>query len=92
MKALALIALTLVACVPQRPQSGVPSSKCSTVRLVKFIGQPATVALASQALKRARATVARAIGPGEVVTMDYRVDRLNIHLDANNRVGRFTCG
>ena len=92
MKRIALAAVLVTACAPVAPLPGVPSGKCSTAALSEFIGKPATVDLANQALKRAGASVARAIGPNEAVTMEYREGRLNIHLDANNLVDHFTCG
>ena len=92
MKLLALPALALVACAPQPPLSAAPSGKCSIVGLGKFIGKTSTVGLANEASKRAGASTARVIGPGQAVTMDYREDRLNIHIDANGRVDHFTCG
>ncbi|MBS0478892.1 MAG: hypothetical protein JSR79_06285 [Proteobacteria bacterium] len=92
MKAVALVALTLAACAPQPPVSGPSRGKCSTAGLENLINKVATVALADEALKRSGATTSRAIGPGQAVTMDYRVDRLNIYLDAKGKVERFTCG
>jgi hypothetical protein len=92
MKQLAPLAFALVACAPQAPLSGVPAGKCSTARLGDFVGKPVTLGLADQALKRAGATVVRVIGPGQAVTMEYREERLNLHLDANSRVDHFTCG
>lgn len=87
-----VMALPLMACAPQTPPSvGLPG-KCSVAGLKRFIGKPSTVALANAALKRANATTARVIGPDQAVTMDYREDRLNMHIDGKNRVTRFTCG
>ncbi len=34
----------------------------------------------------------RVIRPGDIVTMDFRSNRLNISLDANGRVTRVYCG
>ena len=92
MKAWALAALTLVACAPQPPVSSVAGGKCSTARLNKLVGKPATATLANEALKRSGAKTSRIIGPGQAVTMDYRTDRLNIYFDAKNNVERFSCG
>ncbi|MBN8814790.1 MAG: hypothetical protein J0J06_05005 [Sphingomonas sp.] len=92
MKAFPLVALTLLACAPQPPLPGPAGKACSTARLGKLTGKVATVGLANEALKRSGATTSRAIGPGDAVTMDYRADRLNIHLDAKGNVDHFTCG
>lgn len=34
----------------------------------------------------------RVIRPGMAVTLDYRPDRMNIQLDASERISRFYCG
>lgn len=34
----------------------------------------------------------RILHPGSVVTMDYRADRLNIHVNAEGKVERVVCG
>ncbi|MCY7398715.1 MAG: hypothetical protein LH466_07765 [Sphingomonas bacterium] len=34
----------------------------------------------------------RWVAKGMMVTMEYRGDRLTVHLDANNRVESATCG
>ncbi len=92
MRSMALAALALVACAPQPPLANGQGKVCSVTRLGKLVGKVSTVALAEEAIKRAGASTARVIGPGQAVTMDYRQDRLNIHLDADGKVERFTCG
>ena len=87
-----LVAMPLMACTPQTPPSVEFPGKCSTARLKEFVGKPSTVGLADESLKRANAVTARVIGPGQAVTMDYRIDRLNIYLDGKGNVTRFTCG
>lgn len=57
-----------------------------------LVGQPASSALGAEALARTGARTIRWIQPGQAVTMDYRTDRLNIELDANNRVTAIRCG
>ena len=47
---------------------------------------------AADALAQSGAKEIRWIRPGGVVTMDYRVDRLNARLDKRGRVREFTCG
>lgn len=34
----------------------------------------------------------RFIAPGDVVTQDFRADRLNVTLDDQNRIARLYCG
>jgi hypothetical protein len=65
---------------------------CSTARVAGLVGQAATTAVGAEAMRTANARTIRWIRPGDMVTMDYRTDRLNIDLDANNRVTGFRCG
>jgi hypothetical protein len=65
---------------------------CSTARLNGLIGQPASTAVGAEAMRAANARTIRWIRPGDAVTMDYRTDRLNIDLDASNRISGFRCG
>jgi hypothetical protein len=65
---------------------------CDASRVQNLVGQAATQALGAEAIRASRARTLRWIAPGQVVTMDYRTDRLNLHLDAQNRVTRVACG
>ena len=66
--------------------------RCDASTLGNLVGRDATQALGAEALRRSGARVLRWIRPGDVVTMDYSEQRLNIHLDARGRVERFACG
>ena len=66
--------------------------RCDASTLGNLVGRDATQALGAEALRRSGARVLRWIRPGDVVTMDYSEQRLNIHLDARGRVDRFACG
>lgn len=57
-----------------------------------LVGQVATAELGAEALRLTGARGLRWIQPGQAVTMDYRPDRLNIELDAQNRVTEIRCG
>ena len=65
---------------------------CRSGELGELVGREAAEALGAEALRRSGARSLRWIRPGDVVTMDYREDRLNIHLDARGRVERLACG
>jgi hypothetical protein len=86
-----LAALPLAACAAS-PHPGASAAKCQADRIGSMIGQVLTPAFQSKARSRAHARTVRVIGPGMTVTMDYRVDRLNIHIDDKNRVTRVDCG
>jgi hypothetical protein len=65
---------------------------CDAGKAGSLTGQPATSEVGSRALSMTGARTVRWIRPGAIVTMDYREDRLNIELDARNRVTRLSCG
>ena len=101
--AAAAIALLTVACttVPteespaptqEPPAAGEGGAPCSIAGLELLLGRAAAEALGAEALRRSGAGALRWIRPGDMVTMDYREDRLNIHLDSAGRVERFACG
>jgi Peptidase inhibitor I78 family len=69
-----------------------PAASCNADRLSGLAGRPATAELAAEAQRLSGAARLRWIRPGDVVTMDFSAQRLNIHLDAQNRVDHFVCG
>ncbi|HEY0327204.1 MAG TPA: I78 family peptidase inhibitor [Allosphingosinicella sp.] len=74
------------------PANDDPRYTCTTTNLGGLVGQQATQQLGTEALRASNARTIRWIRPGDAVTMDYRSDRLNIRLDAQNRVASFDCG
>ena len=86
--------LMLGACVttPVEPVLGEPVATCRGEALARFVGQPYTAALGARMLKASTATKLRVVAKGMMVTMDYRGDRLTVHLDAANRIERAHCG
>lgn len=68
------------------------AGRCDAATLGNLVGREATQALGGEALRRSGATRLRWIPPGAAVTMDYSLARLNIELDAKNRVTRLRCG
>ena len=69
-----------------------PDHRCDASAAQELVGQQATAELGERAIILTVARTIRWIQPGQAVTMDYRGDRLNISLDARNRVERITCG
>lgn len=88
------LALLLGACAAttQPPVVGGSEQACKADGLSDLVGRPADSALGAEALQRSGAKVLRWIQPGMAVTMDYRRDRLDIHLDAHNVVAKVSCG
>lgn len=65
---------------------------CDAQAVQTYLGQSATPATIETARKAAGAEIVRTLKPGQVVTMEYRDGRLNVHVDASNTIVRATCG
>ena len=68
------------------------AGRCDAKRVQTFVGALGTKDLGTAALNRSGAKTMRWIGPGTIVTMDYRSDRLNIRVDPRNFVKALDCG
>lgn len=88
--------LLLAACVPDAgnpPQGGIPQpdapgpTACGATELQYLLGQPAAV-LSTMKF----ATTVRVIRPMTPITEDYSEQRLNIDVDANEKISRIWCG
>jgi hypothetical protein len=90
--AFALTIFAVAACAPVAPLPGVPTGECSAKGLDDLLGHSATPSLVNRAKRRAGASVARILRPGQVVTMEYLNGRLNVNVDDRNRVKSFSCG
>jgi hypothetical protein len=91
-----LAALALAGCATTAPPSpsapSPPSGQCNADALGDLVGRPGDAALGADAMRRSGALRLRWIRPGDMVTMDYSAQRLNVHLDAQERVDHFACG
>lgn len=68
------------------------NGRCDAAPAQKLIGRARSKAVAAEARRLSGAAAFRWIPEGGVATMDYREDRLNIHLDSRNRIARLDCG
>ncbi|MGY2185539.1 Peptidase inhibitor I78 family protein [compost metagenome] len=67
-------------------------SRCEAKAAEFTIGKQASPELLEQARTRAGAQNARFLQPTDMVTLEYRSDRLNLNTDANRVVTRVNCG
>jgi hypothetical protein len=67
-------------------------SRCEAKAAEFTLGKTASAELLEQARKRAGAQNARFLSPNDMVTLEYRSDRLNLSTDANKVVTRVNCG
>ena len=96
-KAIALAALLGAGCTTvaaqEPPVHGqMPGNECRSEGLNAFVGQTATAEIGSDILKKSGAKVLRWLQPGQIVTMEFRFDRVNVMLDAQNKIEAVTCG
>ncbi|WHS62421.1 I78 family peptidase inhibitor [Pseudomonas sp. G2-4] len=68
------------------------SGRCEAKAAEFAIGKQASPQLLEQARARAGAQNARILKPNDMVTLEYRSDRLNLSTDANLVVNRVNCG
>jgi hypothetical protein len=92
------LALTLAmsACAPMPPSGdgGPPpqSGACNADNARWAIGQAATDEVVERVRVDTGANVARVIGPNDMVTMEYRADRVNVKTNERGAIREITCG
>jgi hypothetical protein len=68
------------------------TSGCDAEPVKDVIGKPFTAELGEEVRLRSGSKVFRALKPGDVVTMEFRFDRVNLALDDKDVVTAVTCG
>jgi hypothetical protein len=98
-RAVAAALLVLSACTAaQADEEPVPvhgstaGGTCDGAKAQGLVGAAAKAELGARALKMSGARTIRWVRPGDVVTMDFREDRLNIELDERGQVKALSCG
>lgn len=88
--------ILLVACstVPADPPiHGVtPGHKCETAGTDQFIGRQGTSETGAAIMRASHAAVLRWAPPGVMLTMDFREDRVTVHLDSAGKITGIKCG
>ncbi|MBT9303751.1 MULTISPECIES: I78 family peptidase inhibitor [Pseudomonas] len=67
-------------------------TRCEAKAAQFTIGQKASPQLLEQARTRAGAQNARILKPNDMITLEYRSDRLNLNTDDNLVITRVNCG
>jgi hypothetical protein len=75
--------------IRERGESG---RRCDASKAQHLVGRAATKEAGAEALRLSGAGTMRWLPEGSVTTMEYRADRLNIHLDRANAIARIACG
>jgi hypothetical protein len=68
------------------------ADSCKADAAQQFVGQAATPEIVEQARVASGAKTARVLTPDQVITMEYRGDRLNVRVSADNVIGSVGCG
>jgi hypothetical protein len=68
------------------------SRECNAEPVQYAVGQHYTPELGEKVRELSGATVMRTLQPGQVVTMEYRFDRVSLHLDDQGIVTMVSCG
>jgi len=77
---------------PAVPAADAGHTRCDASGAQFAVGKPASAALLEQARSKAGAQNARILGPNDMVTLEYRSDRLNLNTDSSATVIRVNCG
>ena len=77
---------------PAPPPAPGPEGSCFAEDAAGALGQRATTGVIERATLDSGARTARIIRPGQAYTQEFNPDRLNIEVDAANRIVRLTCG
>ena len=86
--------LAFAGCAAPAPAAKPDDAKkeCKAENVQYAIGQQYTPELGEKIKELSDSSVVRALRPGQVVTMEYRFDRVSIHLDEQDYVTKVTCG
>ena len=93
----AALMMTMAGCasVPPAEAEEVPvrgAGTCDSSKAQRLVGRARSAELGSEALRLTGARTVRWIPKGGMVTMDYREDRVNLHLDGDGKVMKVACG
>ncbi|GAA5002422.1 hypothetical protein FNZ56_08985 [Pseudoluteimonas lycopersici] len=89
---------TSTACTPMPPKANATTPfppramRCQADPGQQYIGQVAGEEVVAQAKAATGADSVRVLKPGMAATMDFRDDRLNLHLDEHDVIVSVNCG
>ena len=83
--------LALSGCATEGEVHASSSGRCSVEGTAWSIGKPADEANGRRLFQQSGAGLWRIITPEKAVLADYRDDRLNVHVDASNRITAIDC-
>jgi len=69
-----------------------PVGSCDATQVQSLVGQPHSDAVAEQAKQDASAAQVRVLRPGDMTTMEFSGERLNIEVDGKGTITGLRCG
>jgi len=96
--AASLAVALLAACSSVQPDPGAPgraaaaAGACNAEAVTWAVGQPADQEVMRRVWRESGAGLIRPIAPGQAVTRDFRADRVNVHIDRDNKITSVGCG
>ena len=69
-----------------------PGHTCSTAATGQFIGRVSSEEVGAAIMRASHAAVLRWAPPGVMLTMDYRADRVTVHIDGSKKITEIKCG
>jgi hypothetical protein len=88
----ALLAACSTAPAPTPVHGVTPGHACNAAGTEQFIGQPGTSETGAAIVHATNAAVLRWAPPGYMLTMDYREDRVTVHLGPDGKITEIKCG
>lgn len=77
---------------PLPPRVEAREDSCGAGRVQDRVGRAYDEALAQAILEESGAGALRVVRPGHAYTMEYRDDRINVHVDENEVIADIGCG
>lgn len=90
--AILLFTLLAAACAPVESMPAPTRGTCDASGGQRLVGQPFRGGIGERARRLTGSKMVRVIRPGQAVTMDYRVERVNVSIDDRGRVESIRCG
>lgn len=92
LSATALILVAAACTTMPPPMAGQGMQSCTTDTIGWVIGKAATPEVVERAQYESHSRDVRVVEPDQAVTLDYREDRLNLHVNKAGAIHEATCG
>lgn len=78
--------------IPEEPAVRAPQGECDAALVQDYIGETVSAQIGAEIMAKSGAARLRWGPPDSAMTMDYRIDRVNVFYDENRVIERITCG